>query len=274
MHNKLLTSCLLLIVIFSSVLLNLSAKERVFTDTEFQDSLKDNSSGPVMIQISPGQFIMGDPDQKGQSYERPAHKVTISYSFAIGKYPVTFEEYDAFTKATGRPSISDYNWGRKSRPVINVNIVDANAYASWLTTQTGHTYRLPSEAEWEYAARAGTTSIYPWGNKIGKNNANCSGCGSSWDKKSTAPVGQFPANAWGLHDTQGNTWDITADCWNYNYDNAPTDGSAWKDGDCLRGVIRGGSLGDIPRDLRSSTRLRNYSTTRTIIIGFRLVREM
>ena len=244
------------------------------TNKIFQDKLSSGGLGPVMTFVPAGKFVMGDLKQVGQSYEHPAHEVTFSEAFHIGKFPITFNEYDRYSKATGQTPVSDYHWGRNDRPIINVNLDDARAYASWLSAETGYTYRLPSEAEWEYAARAGANSIYPWGNDIGKNNANCNGCGSIWDGNKTAPVGQFPANAWGLHDMQGNTWDLTEDCWNFNYRNAPTNGSPWKTGDCIRGVIRGGSLGDTPQDLRLSTRLRNYSATRTVIIGFRLVREL
>lgn len=240
---------------------------------EIQDTLADKSKGPIMVRIPAGTFTMGDIQGIGQSYEKPVHKVVIPNSFSIGKYPVTFDEYDKFTLVTGKQPVSDFKWGRGSRPVFNVNLNDAEAYAEWLSEQTGHKYRLPSEAEWEYAARAGSRTIYPWGDTIGKSNANCSKCGSQWDRKMTAPVGQFPPNRWGLYDMQGNLWELTADCWNYSYENAPADGSAWREGDCVRSVLRGGSWGDPPADLRASTRLRSYSGTRTIVIGFRLVRE-
>lgn len=240
----------------------------------FRDTLSDKTPGPEMVIVPPGKFTMGDLQKVGQSYERPQHEVTIPNSFSIGKYPITFDEYDKYTKATGKTLVSDFNWGRGDRPVLNVSLSDAQEYANWLSKQTGYKYRLPSEAEWEYATRAGNQDIYPWGNNIGQGNANCSRCGSKWDRKMTAPVGQFPANHWGLHDMQGNIWELTADCWNFTYDNAPVDGSAWREGDCTRSVLRGGSWGDPPIDLRSSTRLRSYSGTRTIVIGFRLVREM
>lgn len=238
-----------------------------------QDTLPDSRVGPQMVVIAPGTFLMGDVQTVGKSYEKPVHEVTLAYCFSIGKYPITFTEYDKFTAAVGKPLVSDYHWGRNDRPVINVSLSDAREYADWLSGQTGHTYRLPSEAEREYAARAGTTSIYPWGDEVGQGNANCRGCGSNQAKKMTSPVGQLPPNAWGLHDIQGNVWELTADCWNFTYENAPSDGSAWRTGDCTRSVLRGGSWGDTPVDLRSSTRLRSYSGTRTIVIGFRLVRE-
>jgi len=239
----------------------------------FQDKLPGDGLGPVMIAIKPGSFVMGDRQNVGKSYEKPVHEVTIGHCLSLGKYPVTFAEYDRFTAATGKPLVGDYNWGRDNRPVINVNLSDAQEYTQWLSHQTGHKYRLPSEAEREYAARAGTPSIYPWGDEIGRGNAHCKGCDITPNKKMTAPVGQLPPNPWGLHDMHGNIWELTADCWNYTYDNAPTDGSAWRSGDCTRSVLRGGSWGDIPGDLRSSTRLRSYSGTRTIVIGFRVVRE-
>jgi formylglycine-generating enzyme required for sulfatase activity len=200
------------------------------------------------------------------------HEVTINKPFSISIFPITFEDYDKYTLTTGKQPIDDFGWGRGTRPVINVNIDDANSYAEWLSRQTGHYYRIPSEAEWEYAARAGTQTNYPWGDEIGVDNASCNGCGTA-PQKITQPVGTFKPNNWGLYDTQGNIWEMTADCWNYDYVSAPTDGSTWRGGDCTRLVLRGGSWGDHPRDLRSSTRLRSYAKTRTIIIGFRIVRE-
>jgi len=239
-----------------------------------QDLMTDKTSAPIMIIIPAGNFQMGDINDIGQSYEKPVHEVIFDNAFAIGKFPITFEDYDKYLISTQKTLISDHTWGRGKRPVINVNIDDAKSYAKWLSTETGEIYRLPSEAEWEYAARAGSLTRYPWGDEIGNNNAICNGCGSIWDRKKTVPVGEFKPNNWGLHDTQGNIWELTQDCWNYNYVGAPKNGDPWLSGDCSRGVIRGGSFGDTPRDLRSATRLRNYNKTRTVIIGFRLVREI
>jgi formylglycine-generating enzyme required for sulfatase activity len=131
---------------------------------------------------------------------------------------------------------SDYGWGRGLRPAIGVSWDDANAYVAWLAKLTGKPYRLLSEAEYEYAARAGTTTIYPWGNTIGTNKANCNGCGSQWDNKQTAPVGSFAANGFGLFDMAGNVWELTQDCYQDGHFKAPTDGSAWTAGDCGRRV--------------------------------------
>ena len=196
---------------------------------------------PEMVVIPGGRFRMGCVS--GSRYcidsSRPVHEVRIE-SFEISKYEVTFEEYDRFTNATGRERAFDGGWGRGRHPVIKVSWRDAVAYVEWLSARTGKRYRLPSEAEWEYAVRAGTETAYSWGNEIGRNRANCDGCGSQWDNEQTAPVGSFSANAWGLHDMHGNVWEWVQDCWNDSYQGAPTDGSAWESGDCSRRVMRGG----------------------------------
>ncbi|MBX9636898.1 SUMF1/EgtB/PvdO family nonheme iron enzyme [Nitrosomonas sp.] len=229
---------------------------------------------PEMVRIPPGKFLMGSADYDD---EKPQHEVAIAYAFEISKYEVTFDEYDAFAKATNRKLPDDYGWGRGKRPVINVSFDDAQAYLQWLSDKTGKQYRLPSEAEWEYAARAGTQTVYWWGNDIGENNANCSGCGSQWDsKKQTAPVGSFKPNAFGLYDTAGNVWEWTQDCGHENYQNAPNNGSAWTDangGVCNRRVVRGGSWFDFPQYLRSAGRLRYYSVASNVGRGFRIARD-
>ena len=137
-------------------------------------------------------------------HERPVRTVIISRPIAMSKYEVTFEDYDRFALATNRTPPDDTGWGRGTRPVIHVNWSQAKAYANWLSEQTGQSYRLPSEAEWEYAARSGTKTRYSWGNRIGANRANCVGCGSRWDNDRTAPVGSFAANPFGRHDMHGN----------------------------------------------------------------------
>ena len=195
---------------------------------------------PEMVAIPGGSFRMGCVSGLNcRDDEKPVHRVRVA-SFELSKYEVTFEEYDRFIAATGRRSPKDEGWGRGRRPVINVSWDDAVAYTKWLSEQTGERYRLPSEAEWEYAARAGSTTKYGWGNDIGHNRANCDGCGSQWVEK-TAPVGSFNPNAFGLHDMHGNLWEWVQDCWNGSYQGAPADGSAWTSGDCERRVLRGGS---------------------------------
>ncbi|WP_394809753.1 SUMF1/EgtB/PvdO family nonheme iron enzyme [Nitrosomonas sp.] len=228
---------------------------------------------PEMVRIPPGKFLMGSADYDD---EKPQHEVTIAYAFEISKYEVTFDEYDAFANATKRQLPSDSGWGRGKRPVINVSFNDAQAYVQWLSNKTGKQYRLPSEAEWEYSARAGTQTAYWWGNDIGRNNAVCMDCGSQWDNKQTAPVGSFNLNAFGLYDTAGNVWEWTQDCWHGNYQNAPKDGSAWRDisgGDCSRRVVRGGSWGNYPQNLRSARRSRDGTGAADVILGFRIARD-
>lgn len=233
---------------------------------------------PKMVRIPPGKFLMGSPGTElgRESNESPQHEVSIAYAFEIGQYEVTFDEYDAFAKDTQRKLPSDSGWGRGKRPVINVTFHDAQAYVQWLSKQTGKQYRLPTESEWEYAARAGTQMRYWWGDEIGHNNANCDGCRSEWGGKQTAPVGSFEANAFGLHDTAGNVWEWMQDCWHDHYDNMPTDGSAWlekDDGNCTHQVARGGSWFNSPLGLRSANRGGDGGWAGELL-GFRIARVL
>jgi formylglycine-generating enzyme required for sulfatase activity len=156
-----------------------------------------------------------------------------------------------------------------------VNWDDAQAYVAWLSRMTGKTYRLLTEAEWEYAARAGSQAAYSWGDEIGKGNANCDGCGSQWDSKRTAPVGSFAANAFGLHDMHGNVWEWVEDCYHENYNGAPKNGSAWtEEGECSSRVVRGGSWNGYPRYLRAAFRGRFISGDRLPVLGFRVGRTL
>ncbi|OAD19441.1 secreted protein containing Sulphatase-modifying factor [Candidatus Thiomargarita nelsonii] len=225
------------------------------TGKYFRSRLKDGSEGPEMVWIPAGSFKMGDMNVTvtsfqggGDSDERPVHRVSITQRFAIGRYEVTFAEYDKFAEATGREKPNDRGWGRGNRPVINVSWDDAVAYTEWLSQQTGKQYRLPSEAEWEYAARAGTTTKYWWGNTASHEYANygadscCSGLAKGKDRwKYTAPVGSFASNPFGLYDTAGNVWEWCADSWHGTYKGAPTDGQVWRGGDENYRVLRGGS---------------------------------
>ena len=207
---------------------------------------------PEMVRIEPDCFMMGS--EKGDKDELPVHKVCLEQAFYLGKHEVTFEQYDRFAVATGRKLTEDPGWGRGRRPVINVDWQNASDFAAWIGKQSGAQCRLPSEAEWEYAARAGTTTRYalpaPRGSDdiAGKGLANCNGCGSQWDGRQTAPVGSFKPNDWGLFDMHGNVWEWTQDVWHDSYDKAPVDGSAWLDGgDQSIRVLRGGSWGDFRR---------------------------
>ena len=251
-----------------------------------------HTPAPEMVAIPEGsRFTMGSPESEPDRSpkEGPQHEVAFANEFAIGKYEVTFDEYDLFLKSVERDGgceggrqperPGDEGWDRGRRPAINVSWRDATCYAEWLTKKRGlddkHRYRLPTEAEWEYAARAGTTARYWWGDELGKNNANCYGCRSQWDDKQTAPVGSFQPNAFGVHDMLGNTWEWVEDCWHEDYDGAPKDGSAWEQqgGDCDRRVIRGGSWDNGPRSVRSADRNRDAPGNRSDDIGFRLAQD-
>ena len=225
--------------------------------------------------IPAGSFRMGDIQGGGGSDEKPVHRVRIK-AFLLGKTEVTFAQWDACVAAGGcshKPS--DDGWGRGSRPVIDVSWKDiTEQFIPWLNKVTGKRYRLPTEAEWEYAARAGSETKYSWGNSIGKNKANCDGCGSRWNDSKTAPVASFAANAFGLYDMHGNVWEWTQDCWNGSYRGAPSDGTAWLSGDCSWRVLRGGSWGSNPYDLRSADRGGFTSGYRNFISGFRLARTL
>jgi formylglycine-generating enzyme required for sulfatase activity len=234
---------------------------------------------PEMVVVSAGEFTMGSPSNEKGRYdnEGPQHKVTIARPFAVSKYAVTFDDWDACVKVGGCPQegrASDAGWGRGRRPVIYVSWDDAKAYVAWLSRMSGKAYRLLTEAEWEYAARAGTTTAYYWGDEIGKNNANCNGCGSQWDGRHTAPVGSFAPNAFGLYDMAGNVWQWVEDCYHDNYNGAPADGSAWQAGDCKSSVVRGGSWDEDPQLLRSAGRNRGSSNLRDDDLGFRVGRTL
>ncbi len=236
--------------------------------------LKDGDEGTEMVVVPAGTFQMGDIQGVGTEDEKPVHQVRIPKPFAIGKYEVTFEEYDRFAKATGRELPSDEGWGRGRRPVINVSWVDAVSYAEWLSGQTAKRYRLPSEAEWEYVARAGTATVYWWGDDIGTNRANCDGCGSRWDNKQTAPVASFEANGFGLFDTAGNVHEWVQDCWYANYEKTPDNGAAREEAYCAQRVIRGGSWYVVPWFVRSAHRDKFIPESRDNIIGFRLAQDI
>ena len=237
---------------------------------------KDFDAGPEMVVIPAGWFTMGSPPDEPERWdaEGPQHKVTIAKPFAIGRFAVTFAEWDAaqqdkdWKAITGRAARqpADQGWGRGDRPVIDVEWNDAKAYVKWLSKKTGKDYRLPSEAEWEYACRAGTTTPFWWGSSITPEQANYDGSADPYKggaKKSefrqkTLPVQSFELNPWGLYQVHGNVWEWCEDLWHDNYKGVPQDGSAWiTEGSTWR-VLRGGSWNDNPRALRSAYRINNY----------------
>ena len=253
--------------------LNGAQEQALKPGDSFRECAKDC---PKMVVVPAGSFAMGSPaTEKGRNTnEGPQHSVTIAKPFAVSKFEVTFADWDACVSVGGCPQVNDSGFGRGTRPVINVSWDDAQRYAAWFSEMTGQTYRLLTEAEWEYATRAGSTTAYFWGDEIGKGNANCSGCGSQWDDRQTSPVESFKPNAFGLHDMAGNVWQWVQDCYHDDYNGAPTDGSAWTSGDCNRRVVRAGSWFFKPQDLRSANRNRNATGARNYHFGFRLGRTL
>ncbi|MCK4509931.1 MAG: SUMF1/EgtB/PvdO family nonheme iron enzyme, partial [Desulfuromonadales bacterium] len=227
------------------------------------------TTGMEFVFIKGGTFQMGDASD-GQPRETPVHSVTLK-DFATGMYEVTFDQYDKFCKATGREKSSDLNWGRGNRPAIYVSWEDAQAFAEWMSTETGLNFSLPSESQWEYFARAGTTSRYWTGGSLEKNKANCRECGSKWDNRMTAPVGSFRPNQWGLYDTAGNVAEWTLDDWHQGYEGAPTDGSAWLGSGADEKIYRGGSWEYSIKELSSATRDWSSKSSRFNMVGFRLI---
>jgi formylglycine-generating enzyme required for sulfatase activity len=243
----------------------------------FRECAKDC---PEMIVIPAGSFTMGSPESETGRLARegPQHEVTIAKSFAVSKFEVTWDEWDACVKyGDCAQNISDSAWGHGTRPVINVTWEQVKQYVAWLSRMTGQTYRLLTEAEWEYAARAGTNTAYPWGDEIGQGHANCSGCGSQWaDDGKTAPVGSFAANTFGLHDMHGNIWEWVEDCYQSNYNGAPKDGSALIIHDCINHVVRGGSwiVWQVPQTARSGSRDNYAKNNQRSFVGFRVARTL
>jgi formylglycine-generating enzyme required for sulfatase activity len=237
---------------------------------------RDALSAPEMVVLPAGEFLMGSPEGEEGRYpnEGPQHRVAFGRRFAIGKYPVTFDEYDRFCEATGRGKPSDEGWDRGRWPVINVSRQDARDYIAWLSHETGRAYRLPSEAEWEDACRAGTTTRYSVGDAIMPSHANYGELGS----RRTSGIDFHLANPWGLHDMHGNVWEWIEDDWHENYQGAPGDGSAWKDTEAGRAerlcVLRGGSWGNDSGLCRSAFRRRSDCGLREAYTGFRVARTL
>ena len=257
------------------------------------ETFQDCANCPEMVVIPAGTFRMGclSNDDDCNDAEFPVHEVTIR-SFALSKHEATWVEWEACMAAGGCNDPWDKGQPRGTRPVMNVSWEDAQSYVAWLSAQTGEQYRLPTESEWEYAARAGTESKYSWGNDIGENRANCgeergydvergyfpvagTGCGDSWLWE-TSPVGSFPANGFGLHDMHGNVREWVEDCWNESYEGAPSDGSAWRSGECEYRVVRGGCGFTEPRGLRSAMRtgVASFDSVAYEFYGFRVAQAL
>ncbi len=247
---------------------------------------------PEMVLIPAGSFRMGDLNGVGRDNEKPIHRVHID-TFALGKYEVSVAEFRQFVGATAHKSSSCTVWNGKewendsskswrspgytqkdTHPVTCVSWEGAQAYVQWLSKETGKRYRLPSESEWEYSARAGSTTKYSWGDSIGSNNANCYSCGSQWDNKKTAPAGSFSANSFGLHDMHGNVWEWVEDCYQDSYKKTPANGEPHLGGACSDRVLRGGSWNYLPSYLRSADRNWYTASERYFHSGFRVAQDL
>jgi formylglycine-generating enzyme required for sulfatase activity len=255
------------------------------------DAFRECEDCPEMVVVPAGSFTMGSPagEKDRSSDEGPQHIVTISKSFAVGRFHVTRDQFAAFVRETGYQASSCHKWTtwdgswrdpgfaqEASHPVVCVSWNDAMAYAAWVARKTGKPYRLLSEAEWEYAARGRTSpGAYPrfW---FGDDEGELCHKGNSWrgcdEYQYTAPVGHYPANAFGLYDMAGNAWQWTADCYHDSYDGAPADGSVWATGACGPPVERGGSWGNSAMQLRAAHRVGYPAASNSI--GFRLARTL
>lgn len=235
------------------------------------NSFRDCDDCPLMIVVPAGPYVMGSELHRRD--EKPRHEIGFSRPFAIGVHEVTIREWDACLREGGC-RFSPAAAGDDLLPIGNVSWDDAQAYVTWLQGKTDEDYRLPTEAEWEFAASGGNTTAFWWGDDVGAANANCSDCGSEWDGRGPAPVGSFKPNPFGLYDVHGNLWEWTMDCVNRSYKDAPTDGSAWLRGDCIGRILRGGSW-KLGSDYMRTTRRNHYDRdVRYYLHGFRVVRPL
>lgn len=241
--------------------------------TRFQDCERC----PPMIVIPAGVFQMGArADEIGrQEIEFPEQTISLARPIAVGRFEVTFDEWMQCLLDRGCDRWpADFGWGRQRRPVVDVSWDDAQHYVKWLSKRTGFNYRLPSEAEWEYAARAGTVSTRPWGDELRGTEAQCRDCNAMTQAGRSIEVGHFPANAWGLNDVLGNVWELVADCYMPTLAGLPPDGAARSDGDCSRRIVRGGSWATSAAGLRSAVRSVFPAGRRDRAVGFRVVTDL
>jgi formylglycine-generating enzyme required for sulfatase activity len=258
---------------FQPYILTAEAERALRPHQSFRECAKDC---PTMIVVPAGGFWMGSPADEAGRYEPegPLHWVKIAAPFAVSESDVTFADWDACAAVGGCRDAADFGFGRGTRPVIDVSWDDAEMYVAWLSKMTDRHYRLLTEAEWEYAARADTHTAYFWSGDIGSGKANCNGCSGERENGQTSPVGTFPANQFGLSDMAGNVWQWVEDCYHKNYEGAPADGSAWLGENCSGHVVRGGSYADPPAALRAASRSKDPADSRIDNIGFRIGRTL
>ena len=249
-----------------------AAGDGVVSTTLRTAEIRDCPACPALVTVPAGSFTMGS--NASDPAEKPPHQVAIAQPFAIGRYEVTVEQWNACADAGGCQRIPTVADSAKNAPVRDVSWDDAQQYVAWLSKTTGKSYRLPTEAEWEYAARGGSATTYWWGDQMRKGNANCKDCGDPWSQDAPAPVGSFAANPYGLHDVNGSVWEWVADCWHSSYKGAPADGRAWNENACGARVIRGGSWREGASYMVSSTRFKYSPSVRQSQNGFRVARDM
>lgn len=240
-------------------------------ETTHRGAYTEPTTGMAFARIAGACYQIPPVVPSAQPLSHPVASSACFASFDLGSHEVTFAEYDRFAQATERELPDDNGWGRGSRPVINVSVYDAMAFATWLGRKSGETFRLPTEMEWEHAARAGSRTLYPWGNDLGINQANCNGCGSRWDGIETAPVGSFAPNAWGLYDMIGNVAEWT--CSIRDPDPAQSFENCDSPYASRRRVYRNGGWSDGPERLGANFRDWNAGIRKTDFVGFRLLRE-
>jgi formylglycine-generating enzyme required for sulfatase activity len=234
-----------------------------FVNEVHRDALRSGGRGPALVKLPGDSFTMGTDRYAPPEIEKPSRPEQLD-DFYISRFEVSFDEYDAFARASGLEPPPDQGWGRGSRPVINVSWDSARAYTAWLSRQTGHHYRLPSEAEWEYAMGSGSEGIYWWGNAFEQGQEICFNCGTEWDGRSTAPVGSARPNPFGLYDMGGNVMEWVGDC---------LAGNTAASGDCATRVVRGGAFNKPNYTLRTTTRRGLEADSLHSTVGFRVVRE-
>ncbi|TVR64323.1 MAG: formylglycine-generating enzyme family protein [Candidatus Competibacteraceae bacterium] len=248
--------------------------------TVFHDRLREGGAGPTLVVIPAGEFWMGSPECEAEHADNERqHRVVIEQPFAIGRYAVTFAEYDRFCTATGRALLPDAGWGRGNRPAIYIDGYAALDYAAWLSAQTGRTYRLPTEAEWEYVCRAGTTTPFWWGDSITPDQANYNGHDTygaqgraGLYREQTVPVEQFSPNPWGLYQVHGNVLEWTGSIYDAGYGGAETRCAGREESGAR--AVRSGSWLSLPGWLRSAHRFRYAPTFRYSVTGFRIARSL